>query len=35
MGHRDLLDPLHPNGIVDVAELVDVLGAGRQNHLED
>ena len=27
--HRDRLNPLHPDGIVDVAELVDVLGTRR------
>ena len=29
MRQRDFLDPLHPDGIVDVAKLVDVLGARR------
>src|SRR6185437_3270034 len=31
---RHLLDPLHPHRIVDVAELVDVLRAGGEVHLE-
>ena len=35
MRDRDLLDPLHPYGIVDVPELVDVLARRRQRHLED
>ena len=35
MRDRDLLDPLHPHRIVDVPELVDVLGPGGQRHLED
>ena len=34
MRHRDLLDPLHPHRIVDVAELVDVLRRGDQLHFE-
>src|SRR5205085_7126744 len=35
MGDGDLLHPLHPDGVVDVAEHVDVLGPGGQAHLED
>ena len=35
MRHRDLLDPLHPHRIVDVPELVDVLGSGGEGQLED
>jgi hypothetical protein len=32
---RDLLNPLHPDGIVDVPELVDVFGKSRKLQLED
>ena len=35
MGHRDLLDPLHPHRIVDVPELVDVLRPSGESRLED
>src|SRR5579864_506453 len=35
MRDRHLLDPLHPDRIVDMAELVDVLGSGSQTHFED
>ena len=35
VGDRDLLHPLHPHRIVDVAELVDVLGKGGEGQLED
>ena len=34
MGDRDLLDPLHPDRIVDVPELVDVLGASGESQFE-
>ena len=33
--HGDRLDPLHPDRIIDVAELVDVLGSGDELELED
>ena len=32
--HCDLLNPLHPDRIVDVPQLVDVLGAGGEGELE-
>ena len=35
MRHRDRLNPLDPYGVVDVAELVDVLGSGDELELED
>jgi hypothetical protein len=34
MGGRDVLDPAHPDGIVDVAELVDVGLRGGDLHFE-
>ena len=35
VGHGDGLHPLHPDGIVDVAKLVDVLGPRGQPHFVD
>ena len=34
MRHGDLLNPLHPHRIVDMAKLVDVLGACGEGHFE-
>ena len=34
MRDRYLLDPLNSHRIVDVPELVDVLGRGGENHFE-
>jgi len=35
VGDGDVLDPLHPHRIVDVPQLVDVLGPRQQGHFED
>ncbi len=35
VGDRDILYPLHPDRIVDVAELVDVFGMSGEGHFED
>ena len=35
MRDRHLLDPLHPHRIVDMPQLVDVLGKSSEGHFED